>query len=154
MKPLSVGIGAAVLALSLAASTAVPAFAAPPGPCAGPNCAQGQGWNKNGPNWNNNGPNWNNRGKFERRGNYAYFNNHRGFRDRHPGYRYYNGFWFPPAAFIFGTIVGSTIANSQGSGYSAHVAWCEDHYRSYRQYDNTWQPYNGPRQVCISPYSG
>lgn len=151
MKPLSIGISAAVLALSLAATSAIPAVAAPPGPCNGPNCTQG--WN-NGPNWNNNGPNWNNRGKFERRGNYAYFNNHRGYRERHPGYRYYNGFWFPPAAFIFGTIVGGAIANSQGSSYSAHVAWCEDHYRSYRRSDNSWQPYNGPRQVCVSPYSG
>lgn len=36
---------------------------------------------------------------------------------------------------------------------SAHVRWCENRYRSYRAYDNTFQPYNGPRQQCYSPYS-
>ncbi len=150
MKPFSIGIGAAVLALSLAASGAAPTFAAPPGPgsCPGPNCSQD--WrNNNNSDWRNN-----NRGKFERRGNYTYYNNYRGFKQRHTGYQYYNGFWFPPAAFLFGALVGNTIANSQGYSYSTHVAWCENAYRSYRRSDNTWQPYNGPRQLCISPYSG
>ncbi|MGV3652562.1 MAG: BA14K family protein, partial [Devosia sp.] len=27
-----------------------------------------------------------------------------------------------------------------------------DRYRSYRASDNTFQPYNGPRQQCVSPY--
>jgi hypothetical protein len=35
---------------------------------------------------------------------------------------------------------------------SRHVAWCSARYRSYRAYDNTFQPYNGPRQQCRSPY--
>ena len=40
------------------------------------------------------------------------------------------------------------------SGLSqAHVNWCYNRYRSYRAYDNTFQPYNGPRQQCWSPYS-
>ncbi|TIP33596.1 MAG: BA14K family protein, partial [Mesorhizobium sp.] len=29
---------------------------------------------------------------------------------------------------------------------------CHDRYRSYRAWDNTFQPYNGPRRQCISPY--
>ncbi|MFC5991062.1 BA14K family protein [Limoniibacter endophyticus] len=37
-------------------------------------------------------------------------------------------------------------------GGSAHVNWCANRYRSYRAYDNTFQPYNGPRRQCISPY--
>ncbi|MCF6112759.1 BA14K family protein [Mesorhizobium muleiense] len=36
---------------------------------------------------------------------------------------------------------------------SAHVRWCYDRYRSYRAWDNTFQPYGGPRQQCWSPYS-
>ncbi|ESZ72594.1 hypothetical protein X727_02750 [Mesorhizobium sp. L103C119B0] len=36
---------------------------------------------------------------------------------------------------------------------SAHVQWCYDRYRSYRAWDNTFQPYGGPRQQCWSPYS-
>jgi hypothetical protein len=39
------------------------------------------------------------------------------------------------------------------SGGSAHVQWCYNRYRSYRAWDNTFQPYNGPRQQCYSPYS-
>ncbi|MCT7375146.1 BA14K family protein [Chelativorans salis] len=35
---------------------------------------------------------------------------------------------------------------------SAHVQWCYNRYRSYRDWDNTFQPYNGPRRACISPY--
>ena len=36
---------------------------------------------------------------------------------------------------------------------NAHIQWCYDRYRSYRAWDNTFQPYNGPRQQCWSPYS-
>ncbi|RUT29418.1 BA14K family protein [Arsenicitalea aurantiaca] len=98
------------------------------------------------------------RGRFERRGNYGYYNGHRGYRDRRPGYRQYNGFWFPPAAFAFGAIVGGIIASQADRGgvsnanWNRHVAWCYDRYRSYRESDNTFQPYNGPRQACRSPY--
>jgi GH18 family chitinase len=35
---------------------------------------------------------------------------------------------------------------------NAHVNWCYNRYRSYRAYDNTFQPYHGPRRQCISPY--
>lgn len=34
----------------------------------------------------------------------------------------------------------------------AHIRWCYDRYRSYRAWDNTFQPYNGPRRQCWSPY--
>jgi len=96
------------------------------------------------------------RNRFERRGNDYYFNGYRGNRDRRPGYREYNGYWFPPAAFIFGAIIGGAIANQNRGGVSlsnAHIEWCNDRYRSYRSSDNTFQPYNGPRQQCVSPYS-
>jgi len=57
-----------------------------------------------------------------------------------------------------GVIIGGAVtaqpryvapAPSMGS---AHVAWCANRYRSYRAYDNTFQPNNGPRQQCYSPY--
>jgi hypothetical protein len=38
------------------------------------------------------------------------------------------------------------------SSSSAHVRWCYDRYRSYRAWDNSWQPYYGPRRQCRSPY--
>ena len=33
-----------------------------------------------------------------------------------------------------------------------HVNWCEHRYRSYRVSDNSFQPYQGGRKACVSPY--
>ncbi len=100
---------------------------------------------------------WDGPRHVDRRG---WHNGYRGYPyKRYRGDRYYNGFWFPAGAFIAGAIVGGAIANSNTGGYyrggggSAHVEWCYDRYRSYRAYDNTFQPYNGPRRQCYSPYS-
>jgi hypothetical protein len=35
---------------------------------------------------------------------------------------------------------------------AAHIRWCYNRYRSYRDWDNTFQPYHGPRRQCRSPY--
>ena len=35
---------------------------------------------------------------------------------------------------------------------SSHQSWCQNRWRSYRAYDNTYQPNNGPRRQCVSPY--
>ena len=92
---------------------------------------------------------------FYRRGDHYYYHGHRGYRYKRPGYRYYNGWWFPAGAFIAGAIIGGAITNPPGyyRGSSAHVRWCHNRYRSYREWDNTFQPYNGPRRQCYSPYS-
>ena len=37
-------------------------------------------------------------------------------------------------------------------GTNAHYRWCHNRYRSYREWDNSWQPYHGSRRQCISPY--
>jgi len=50
----------------------------------------------------------NNQRRFEMRGQYAYYNGQRGDRHRHPGWRQYNGWWFPPGAFI-GAVIGGAI---------------------------------------------
>lgn len=88
----------------------------------------------------------------DRRG---YYRGYRGYRDRRPGYRYRNGYWFPAAAFIAGAIIGGALNNDRTvvRGGSAHVRWCENRWRSYRAYDNTYQPSNGSRRACVSPYS-
>ncbi|GLS29650.1 BA14K-like protein [Mesorhizobium albiziae] len=92
-------------------------------------------------------------GCFNRRGNIYYYNGYRGYRDYRPGYRVYNGWWFPAGAFVAGAIIGGALAAPPAvSSGNAHVRWCYDRYRSYRASDNTYQPYNGPRQQCISPY--
>ena len=33
-----------------------------------------------------------------------------------------------------------------------HVAWCFDHYRSYRPETNSYTPYSGGSRKCVSPY--
>ena len=95
------------------------------------------------------------RREFRRDRDYAWYRGHRGYRYYRPGYREYNGFWFPLAAFAAGAIIGDAINDQPvySGGGSAHVQWCYDRYRSYRAYDNTFQPYNGPRRQCYSPYS-
>lgn len=94
-----------------------------------------------------------------------YYNGHRGYRKYRRGYRRYNGWWFPPAAFGFGYGVVPApryvpryapryvVPPRVGRGLRpAHYRWCENRYRSYRAYDNTFQPYHGPRRPCFSPY--
>lgn len=90
--------------------------------------------------------------RYYRRGGVNYYNGYRGYPEYRPGYRRYNDWWFPASAFIAGALVGSAIANSPPSGGNAHVSWCYDRYRSYRASDNTYQPYDGPRRQCYSPY--
>jgi hypothetical protein len=101
------------------------------------------------------------RHQHKRRGFYrhhkrGYYNGHRGYRHKRHGYRHYNGYWFPPAAFSFGVIIGGNNRGSVGvrPGYTnpQHVRWCHNKYRSYDQRTNTFQPYHGPRRECRSPY--
>ncbi|MET0171275.1 MAG: BA14K family protein [Agrobacterium vaccinii] len=105
----------------------------------------------------------------------GYYRGHRGYRDYRPGYRHHNGYWFPLAAFGAGAIIGGALAQprevyrpvpeyrprpvyreyrpTRRAGVSqSHVNWCFGRYRSYDAYSNTFQPYNGPRQTCYSPY--
>lgn len=86
-----------------------------------------------------------------RRGSHWFYNGYRGYSYYRPGYREFDGFWFPPAAF--GIVIETRPAVPVVRYGSAHVEWCYDRYRSYRAYDNTFQPYNGPRRQCYSPYS-
>lgn len=77
---------------------------------------------------------------------------HHGYRERRPGYRRHSdGFWYPLAAFGLGAAIGGAIANQPSAGGS-HAQWCANRYRSYRAYDNTYQPNYGPRKQCVSPY--
>lgn len=93
--------------------------------------------------------------RLERRGGHTYYRGYRGSRSPKPGYRRHGNYWFPPAAFALGAIVGGAIASqpsARAERYDPHVAWCYEKYRSYRASDNTFQPYNGPRRPCRSPY--
>jgi hypothetical protein len=86
----------------------------------------------------------------------GYYRGYRGSRHHRPGYRRHGDFWFPAAAFLGGAAIGSIIANQPRTTVrvsSAHVEWCYNRYKTYRASDNTFQPYNGPRRQCLSPYS-
>ena len=80
--------------------------------------------------------------------------------------------WDRLGAGIAGAVIGGIIANQYAPRYHyapryvpapprvyhrgglpvAHVQWCDARYRSYRAWDNSFQPYHGPRRQCISPY--
>ncbi|WP_416797719.1 BA14K family protein [Ciceribacter azotifigens] len=85
-----------------------------------------------------------------------YYNGYRGVVVARPGYRFYRGYWFPPAAFATGVIVGRGLAHPAPPIRrlsAAHIEWCFDRYRTYRAYDNSYQPFDGPREQCWSPYN-
>eukprot|EP00903_Cladosiphon_okamuranus_P001995 g1993.t1 len=46
----------------------------------------------------------------------------------------------------------NTVRKQVYAGSNRHLAWCYNRYRSYRLMDNSFQPYHGPRQECLSPY--
>ncbi|MBB3591656.1 hypothetical protein FHX08_002000 [Rhizobium sp. BK529] len=50
---------------------------------------------------------------------------------------YYRPYRYAPSAYYAG---------------GSHVRWCYARYRSYRAFDNTYQPYYGPRRQCLGPY--
>jgi hypothetical protein len=101
---------------------------------------------------------------YPRRG---WYGGHRGYRYHRDGYRRHSdGYWYPLAAFGAGAIIGGAIASQPryvepaprpayggGGGLNPrHYEWCSGRYRSYDAYSNSFQPYNGPRQTCYSPY--
>lgn len=111
-----------------------------------------RGDNWRGDNWR--GERWRDRDWRADRSS-RYWRGHRGYRSYRRGYREYNGWWFPLAAFTAGAVIGNVISEPRRvyrSGGGAHVEWCYNRYRSYRASDNTYQPYNGPRRQCYSPY--
>lgn len=72
------------------------------------------------------------------------------FRYRH--YDYHPGYHVPVYRHYRPPVVYHRPRVRYRSGGS-HVEWCYARYRSYRAWDNTFQPYHGPRKQCWSPYS-
>ncbi|QIB32827.1 BA14K family protein [Ancylobacter pratisalsi] len=145
MKKIMIALTAAVVSVT---SSAVPSFAAPLGLNA-VSTPQSNVEQVRAP-----------RGYYYRGGRH-YYNGHRGYNYYRPGYRRYNGWWYPAGAFAAGALIGGAIGGAVASppparyvvpSGNAHIRWCAANYRSYRAYDNTYQPYNGPRRQCVSPY--
>jgi len=128
----------------------------------------GPGWNgpgrpgPGGPGWNGPGRPGPGAGMHRPNNRPGYWNGHRGYNGPRNGYRRHNdGYWYPLAAFGVGALLGGAIANQSGGREVAppggslpvqHLRWCEDRYRSFRASDNSFQPYEGPRRQCVSPY--
>ena len=148
--------------LSIPASTAAPT-AVRDGWAGGNNNGGNWRWRRSG-NWNGGHGHWNGGG-----GNW---NDGDNWRWRHGRHHYRGGRYYDDgAAALLGLGLGLGIGSMYNNyNYydapprryyrtyrtqrvsSAHVQWCYDRYRSYRAWDNTFQPYSGPRQQCYSPY--
>lgn len=75
----------------------------------------------------------------------------------HPHRRHWRHHRRPRSGFFFEFHTRPLYRPAPAPRYAlppAHVQWCYSRYRSYRAYDNTFQPYNGPRRQCRSPYWG
>ena len=134
-------ISTAALASTLAIATAMPVMAAPLSAPSSPTVATTPLIDVQYRRDYNDGPSW---------------KGYKGSRHHRDGWRRNNnGWWYPLAAFGLGAAIGSQLNQPRvvvrGSG-SAHVDWCYARYRSYRAWDNTYQPYNAPRRECYSPY--
>ncbi len=87
--------------------------------------------------------------------------NQRWSHRRHNRHNHDNWWWGPAAGFGLGLALGAAPRVYAYPSYrtvprvgvnAAHIAWCEDRYRSYRAWDNSFKPYHGPRRQCNSPY--
>ena len=167
MRKLVSLFAAAVMSVGMVSASSVASYSAPMVPLSiegsnpvkevrdGGNWRMRHGWRGGGGHWRGDRGWRGNRGWHGNRGwrgDRYWYRGHRGYRDYRPGYRYYNGAWFPLAAFAGALIIGNAVNNdrvvSRGSSY--HTRWCYNRYRSYRAYDNTYQPNNGPRRQCVS----
>lgn len=156
MRRIMSGICASALAVAMAVGSFVPAQAAP---VVKPAVQVNNDVVKVDHRWRNGG--------YYRHGGYHHNRGWRRHRNRDVG--------IGVGAAIAGALITGAIINSQPryvyrdygprpvyrdyaprrvyrSG-SAHVDWCYSRYRSYRAYDNSFQPYHGPRRACWSPYS-
>lgn len=122
--------------------------------------------------WRHHGRSWGGHGNYGR-GYYGGYRPYGGYRYGGYGGYYgrgyygsyyggYNDFGLLLGGLATGAIIGGALAQpyySQREYYeepryygNSHTSWCYSRYRSYRAYDNTFQPYYGPRRQCIGPY--
>jgi hypothetical protein len=78
------------------------------------------------------------------------------FRNRPAHRRYYDNYFDVPVPTYSGQRrIGGTPSIGPTGGIGAvddHRGWCASRYRSYRASDDTYQPYEGNRTPCFSPF--
>ena len=116
----------------------------------------GRNWNGNrhwrgNRNWHGN-RNWN--GNRYWRGRGGYYGNYGNYYGGNYGSGIYLGFGLPAYQYAEPYYYAPRYLAPRRAyrAGTSHVEWCYARYRSYRDWDNTFQPYNGPRQQCYSPY--
>lgn len=73
-----------------------------------------------------------------------------GFHYYHAGYYYSSPWWIGPSIGFALTVPSVTLG--LGGGWSAHVDWCLNRYRSYDPASDTFLGYDGYRHRCNSPF--
>jgi hypothetical protein len=68
------------------------------------------------------------------------------------GQGYYGSAYYGAPRYYGSTLYRPRYYRQAYYGGNGHTSWCYARYRSYRAYDDTFQPYNGPRRACVSPY--
>ncbi|MGE0280008.1 MAG: BA14K family protein [Rhizobiaceae bacterium] len=107
---------------------------------------------------------WRGRNDYRPQLNYrnhrSYRNHYRPYRPRYYDYDAYDGsnvyldFYAPSYRYYDPAPVYPRRTYRRGVVMSAaHVEWCYNRYRTYRERDNTYVPRRGVRAQCISPYS-
>ena len=70
------------------------------------------------------------------------------YRDRY--YRHHDNTGAIIGGLAAGAIIGGIIASQpRVQTGNSHADYCYSRYRSYRAYDNTYQPTYGPRRQCL-----
>ncbi|RWX75797.1 BA14K family protein [Neorhizobium lilium] len=118
---------------------------------------QVQYWRHRDGRWGGNRDNWGgNRGSWGR--DRHDYNGNRYYRDRYSRHHRGSNAGAIIGGLAAGAIIGGALAQPRYAaprryvGGNSHVEWCYSRYRSYRASDNTFQPNNGPRRQCNSPY--
>jgi hypothetical protein len=116
------------------------------------------------------GGNWNGNRAWRGNGNWRGNRNWKKGRHWKNGHRHYRDY-DDDSGIVLGLGLGGfglglPLLGGYGGGYygggyyprryygagNGHEQWCYARYRSYRAWDNTFQPYSGPRRQCNSPY--
>lgn len=93
------------------------------------------------------------------------WNGFKGYRHHRSGYKKHtDGWWYPEAAFQPGVSADNSNAKPKKTTrkqqkddekpwlIKSHIDYCAAKYKSYKSFDNSYQPLEGSRKQCLSRY--